>query len=188
MEDAFVNALKQFMNKQIELAEKSDDGLPYEFQATATLTDGLTVEVKARHFSLVLDQPPGSCGLDRGPNPEEVMLGAIAACQAMTAQYYAALLNTPLKHYEVKMNGKLEESGFFGVDLARQGFESVTCDTHIESDAPLDDVKELQRIVEERCAAHATLRRSVNVTSNTSYGGHKVRRWFLPKTHPPKDE
>jgi uncharacterized OsmC-like protein len=43
--------------------------------------EGLRSEVRARNFTLVLDEPESLGGSNSGPTPAELVLASLAACQ-----------------------------------------------------------------------------------------------------------
>lgn len=52
-----------------------------------------------------MDEPSDDGGEDNGPTPEEVILAGVGACTAMTAAFYAALNDIPIKSYRIDMKG-----------------------------------------------------------------------------------
>ena len=50
---------------------------------------GFRTAIDARTHALVADEPTGAGGTDEGPTPYELLLGALAACTAMTVRMYA---------------------------------------------------------------------------------------------------
>jgi len=138
-------------------------------RASVRLDRGLTVEASARGFRLLVDEPESFGGANTGPNPEEVVLAGVGACQAITAALYAALMGIPITRYEVDLRGYLDLRGFYGharPDEGLTGFTRVVCDTRMEADAPAEELERFQRLVEERCVGHGTLRQPVEIESN----------------------
>src|SRR5438270_14091283 len=92
--------LAAIMAKEIGHAEAGGNTRAV-YRATARLKHNLTVEVQARDFMLTVDEPRSFGGADAGPNPEEVVLAGIGACQVITAALYAARLGITIHCYEV---------------------------------------------------------------------------------------
>ena len=49
----------------------------------------------------------------------ETLLVAVGACQAITAAFYAAFLEIPIKRYEFVFKGYADLAGFYGVSENR---------------------------------------------------------------------
>ena len=114
-------------------------------------------------FRLIVDEPPSFGGADAGPNPEEVLLAGVGTCQAITAALYAAYLGIPIKRYSVRMIGEADFTGFYGLADGPKGFDRVLCEVTLEADATEEQLREFERMVEDRCVGHGTLRNPVDV-------------------------
>lgn len=134
------------------------------YRATARLKHNLTVEVQARNFTLTVDEPPSFGGADAGPNPEEVVLAGVGACQVITAALYAAQLGITIRGYEVALRGYADLAGFYGVAHGDKptGFDRVVCEVTIENDASAEQLDAFERLVEERCVSRWPSRRAGN--------------------------
>ena len=51
-----------------------------KFSITAVSENATKTTVKARNFSMVIDEPPSLGGKDEGANPVEFVLAALAGC------------------------------------------------------------------------------------------------------------
>lgn len=77
-----------------------------------TLREGLRAEMKMRQHTIFADEPAEDGGTDSGPMPTELVLGALAACAAITAQLYARRKGWPLESVEIEAGTeKLSISG-----------------------------------------------------------------------------
>ena len=95
------------------------------FAVASRQIEGLCSEVTARDFKLTVDEPEILGGTDRGPNPVELVLAALASCQEITYRLYADSLGIPLDGVSVKVTGDLDLRGLFAVDKSvRPGFGS----------------------------------------------------------------
>ena len=158
-------ALKTIMGNALGAAK---NGAPTQatYRVDVELGDGVTAEARARQFRLVIDEPPSFGGRDAGPNPEEVLLAGVGACQTITAALFAALLDIPITKYHVRLRGDADFGGFYGLhDNLPVGFERVRCDVTIEADAPEEQLRDFEAMVEARCLGHGTLRQPVPVES-----------------------
>lgn len=166
--------LKQIMARETKSAggKRSSKAV---YRASVSLAKNLTVEARARNFTFLIDEPASFGGADKGPNPEEALLAAVGACQAITAALYAAYLEIPIKRYEVALKGYADLAGFYGVPEKHTGFERVICEVAIESEAPAEKLREFERLVEERCVGHGTLRHPVEVETHLSINNRQAR-------------
>ena len=132
------------------------------FAAATRQLAGLRSEATIRDFRLILDEPPALGGGDAGPNPVELVLAALGACQEITYRLYADALGIPLNHVAVKVEGRLDLRGFFAVeDGVRPGFREIRATVDIDSPASAEEVERLRATVERHCPVLDILR---NVT------------------------
>src|SRR5437867_1188134 len=64
---------------------------------------GFHTEITVRGFAFVADEPRSAGGADSGATPYEYLLGALAACTAMTLRMYATRKAWPLEDVVVKL-------------------------------------------------------------------------------------
>jgi putative redox protein len=127
--------------------------------ATVTLDSdsGLVQHLHARTHEFGADEPKEAGGTDTGPNPYELLLGALIACTSLTARMYADRKGWAL--------GRIEVKGHFGRNP--DGTERI--ERHIKFSAPLS-TEQAERIAEimEKTPVTKTLKRSMPIT--TTYG------------------
>lgn len=73
--------------------------------------------IQVRHHGVVSDEAADVGGEDRGPNPTELLLGALGACVAMTLNMYAGRKGWELGDLQVDLTGR-DENGVFVVERA----------------------------------------------------------------------
>jgi len=168
------DVLKEIMAREMKLASEKGSSKAI-YRASVNLTNNLTVEAKARSFSFFMDEPTSFGGADKGPNPEEALLTAVGACQAITAALYAAFLQIPIKRYEVTLKGYTDLAAFYGASKKPAGFERIVCEVTLESDSPMEKLKEFERLVEERCVGHGTIRHPVEIEARWNINNEHVR-------------
>ncbi len=148
MSDAMQEAIRA---KQDELRRTPARALA-TFTSRSKLHTGFRSDVQIREHRVVVDEPPQLGGSDAGPNPIELLLGALGACQEITYQAYAKALGIPLESVSVELEGDIDLRGFFGVDAAvRAGFQRIRGRVHLVSDAPRDDLTRLKAMVDQHC-------------------------------------
>ena len=72
--------------------------------ADAHLVSGYQVEARAKEQRWTSDVPAAEGGTDLGPTPEEMLLGALGACTAMTLRMYAKRKDWPLEDVRVDLS------------------------------------------------------------------------------------
>ena len=157
-------ALKEIIAEtQANLREQPDQAVAI-FSADSRQVEGLRSEIKIRQFSLVVDEPPSLGGTDAGPNPVELVLAALAACQEITYRAYATALGVPLESVSVKLDGSLDLRGFFAVSEAvRPGFSAVRGTVTLKSSASPEALAKLKEVVDAHCPVLDILRAPVPV-------------------------
>lgn len=122
------------------------------YRATADHKENLQVQVKARDFSLVIDEPEENGGDNKGMNPVELLLGSIGACQTITAMIYADFYGIQIDELSVEVEGDMDSDGFSGADSSvRPGFQRIRSVFHIKSSAPKVQLLQLIKMVEKQC-------------------------------------
>jgi putative redox protein len=129
------------------------------FAAVTRQVADLRSEAAIRDFRLTLDEPPALGGGDAGPNPVEVVLAALGACQEITYRLYAEALGIALNHVSVKLDGRLDLRGLLGVDdNVRPGFEEIRAVVEIDSPAGAEEIQRLKATVDRHCPVLDLLR------------------------------
>jgi putative redox protein len=162
MEGPMATELKDiFAATQDHLRKRPADAAATFTAATRQLA-GLRSEVTIRDFRLTLDEPPALGGADAGPNPVELILAALGACQEITYRLYAESLGIPLNHVSVKVEGRLDLRGLFAIDEGvRPGFRDIRASVEIDSPAAAEEIERLRATVDSHCPVLDILR---NVT------------------------
>lgn len=112
----------------------------------------LQVNVQARHYSFMVDEPEPFGGTDAGPAPSEMMLAALGACQIITFQIWAKKLGLRMDGVEVSVSGDLDLRGWLGEDSSsRPGFTQVLFKATVTGPEPEERYAELARLVDEHC-------------------------------------
>jgi uncharacterized OsmC-like protein len=132
------------------------------FEAGTRQLTGLLSEARIRDFKIKIDEPATLGGTDRGPNPVELVLAALGACQEITYRLYADALGIPVTNISVALAGRVDLRGFFAADEGvRPGFRDIHAKVTIDSPASADDIERLKATVDRHCPVLDILR---NVT------------------------
>ncbi len=136
-----------------------------QFHSKSTLHAGFRSDVTIRDHHVVCDEPPQLGGGDAGPNPVELILAALGACQEITYKAYATALGIDLQRVSVELTGEIDLRGFFGVDdQVRAGYQAIRGRVRLESNASAADLARLKQVVDSHCPVLDMLSRPVPVT------------------------
>lgn len=115
------------------------------------LPEGLQVEVGAREFKLVLDEPEELGGTNAGMNPVEAVLCALGACQSIVAAAFAELQEFQLEAVHVEVEGDLDLDGFMGLADVRNGFQEIRYTMHFKTSESQEKAEAFADFIEDRC-------------------------------------
>jgi len=75
-------------------------------------------------------------GGDKGANPVEHLLHALASCVTTTLVYHAAVRGIKIEQLESDLEGDLDLRGFLGLsDEVRRGYENIRVKFKVKTDA-----------------------------------------------------
>jgi uncharacterized OsmC-like protein len=148
--------------------------LTWEYGTEAHVTTQLSPggEGRRAHPRLVVDQSKQMLGIDKGPNPQELLLSAISAALTMDLTHLARQRDLPLAGVEVEAAGRLDIRGMLNVEDRPARFHEIRF--LVRAETPLDD-QALADLVAECAACNpflATLRarNTVQVELNSPDG------------------
>lgn len=98
-------------------------------------------------FRLDADEPPVLLGADRGANPVEFVLHALAACLTTTLAYHAAARGIDIESIQSSLEGDLDLRGFLGIDdQVRKGYSGIRVRMRVASAAAPKQLRELAQL------------------------------------------
>ena len=116
-------------------------------------------------FVIEKDEPQILLGTDRGANPVEYALTALAGCLTTTLVCFAAAQGVELKEVESRFEGDTVLRGFLGLDEnIRMGCENIRATFHIKSDAPQEKIQELVELAQNRSGVFDMLANKVPIS------------------------
>ena len=117
-----------------------------------------------RSFVLEKDEPPILLGTDRGANPVEYALAALAGCLTTTLVYHAAAQGVRIESIESSVEGDADLRGFLGLDESvRNGLDKIRVRFSIKTDAPPEKIRELVTLARNRSGVFDMLSNGVPV-------------------------
>ena len=95
-------------------------------------------------YTLDADEPLIAAGQDSAPNSMEYVLHALATCLTGTLVYHAAVNGVVIDSVESSYAGDMDVRGLFGMaDDVRKGFNKVTVEMRVKSNASVDELTAL---------------------------------------------
>jgi uncharacterized OsmC-like protein len=99
---------------------------------------------RSEAFELEADEPPVLLGKNRGPNPVEYLLTALASCLTSSMVYHAAARGIRIEELESEVDGDLDLRGFMGIAAdVKKGYQNIRVNFKVRSDASAEQLKEL---------------------------------------------
>ncbi|MEJ2183650.1 MAG: OsmC family protein [Nitrospirota bacterium] len=112
-----------------------------------TITDFFAAGQDIAHehpFTLDADEPAVLAGTDKGPNPVEHLLNALAGCVTTSMVYHAAIRGIVIEELQSELEGDIDLRGFLGIEKnVRNGYQNIRVKFKVKSDAKPDKLKAL---------------------------------------------
>jgi uncharacterized OsmC-like protein len=97
-------------------------------------------------FEVHADEPAVLLGADRGANPVEHILAALASCLTTSLVYHAAAGGITVEEVESELEGDVDVRGFLGLTPGvRKGFERIRVRVRVKSDASAEQLRALMQ-------------------------------------------
>jgi uncharacterized OsmC-like protein len=132
--------------------------------------EGLRQEIVVRGKRIVADEPADVGGADQGPNPYELLLGALGSCTAMTILLYARRKQWPVEHVRVE----LDHSRVHVSDCEECETEDVKLDYFRKRVTLRGPLSEEQRArlaeISQRCPVQRTLTGTIRIDDEVRLG------------------
>ena len=95
-------------------------------------------------FELDADEPEILLGQDKGPNPVEFLLTALAGCLTSSLVYHAATKGIEVRRVESRLEGDLDLRGFLGLsEEVPVGYEAIRVSMRVDADISNEEKEEL---------------------------------------------
>ena len=139
-------------------------------EITAELTSGTAVTVSDGRHTWRADEPPEAMSTDLGPNPYELLLGALAACTCITLSLYC-------RHKGMKLESVSASYRFDRVhaedcedcgDTKQGKVERITSSVRITGEFDDRERERLQQVA-QRCPVHKTLANGLHIVDRVEF-------------------
>jgi len=139
-------------------------------KVTASLTSGTAVRISNGRHEWSGDEPVAAGGSDSGPNPYELLLGALAACTCATLALYCRHKGLVLRSVRASYEfANIHADDCEDCDETERGFiEQVTSQVLIDGDFDAAQQQRLAQIV-TRCPVHKTLANGLHFKDSTAF-------------------
>ena len=123
---------------------------------TVTVTTSITeknyeVSLKARDFTMIIDQPKPS-GKDAGPTPLEYFLFGLGGCTCTVGKIIAEQKKINLRSIEVHIDGEINTDFLIGKTTeGRAGFHEINVFTTIDADLTDEEKIDFLHEIDKRC-------------------------------------
>ncbi|WP_299869754.1 OsmC family protein [uncultured Roseobacter sp.] len=139
------------IGKVADLAEKirqEPDAANTKWKADINWKEGFHSETQIREFSpSSCDEPDALGGTDHGPNPAELLLGALGNCLAIGYAANATAAGIKIKDMKIGVEGDLDLHTFMGLRDGHAGFNNIVVEVALDTDASAEQLEALHEKV-----------------------------------------
>jgi uncharacterized OsmC-like protein len=149
---------------------RAPEGPQSSLEVKVTSVGSLNERVETRNSrqSFVISEPKHVGGLADAPTPLEYLLSGAVGCYAAVFAFYAAKLGVDYESFEAVARTDFDVRGHMMPDAPPSGFQKVTIAIEVKSDAPIEKLREIERLALAGCPGIATLRDPVPVETTIS--------------------
>lgn len=168
--------LTEHVTQMVAMLKKNPQMGKAIMRASTRLVGGTQVAANVRKLpQFFVDEPAELGGTNTGPNPVELLLVALGACQEIAYSLFAPMMGIELDSVAIELKGQIDLRGAFGVDESvPAGFQKIWYETRIESKADPQAIQRLIRMVESGCPTLDTLKRPMEIVGSVLLNGQPV--------------
>lgn len=116
-------------------------------------------------FTLIADEPDVLLGADRGANPVEHLLHALASCVTTSMVYHAAARGIVIDEIESTLEGDLDLRGFLDLSpQVRKGYQNIVMKLRIRANVTDEQLHELSSLGPMFSPVYDSITRGVPIT------------------------
>ena len=143
-------------------------------KAEVRLVKDQSSEAKVRGFTIVQDEPESVGGTGKGPTPTDFLVTSVGFCENVIFVRNASLAGLSIESLETVGSGSWDRRGLFEIDGVSPQFRSITVETRVSTEDPVEKVVEVARQTHRRCPVHATLARATQLIFKLVVNGQNV--------------
>jgi uncharacterized OsmC-like protein len=123
----------------------------------------LAQQIQIAPHCIVSDEPVSAGGTDTGPNPYDLLLGALGACTSMTLTLYAHRKAWPLEDIIVHLrHSKVHAADCAGCETKDVMLDQIERDIHLSGNLSEEQRARLLDIA-NKCPVHRTLASGIHI-------------------------
>jgi uncharacterized OsmC-like protein len=143
--------------------EGPQSSLEVKITSIGDLNERVTCRNSGREF--IISEPKHVGGIADAPTPLEYLLSGAVGCYAAVFAFYAAKMGVNYESFEATARTNFDVRGHMMEDAPYSGFQKITLDIKVRSEAPEATLKEIERLALAGCPGIATLQNPVPVES-----------------------
>ena len=123
-------------------------------------------KINIRSHNLIADEPEAAGGMDKGPNPYDLLIGALGACTAMTLRMYADHKKWDLDGVRVSLSHeKIHAEDCRDCESKEGKIDTISRIIFLEGNLNNDQKNRLLEIA-NKCPVHKTLHSEIKIRSS----------------------
>ncbi|WP_027108097.1 OsmC family protein [Lacticigenium naphthae] len=127
-------------------------------KTTTESKKGFKVTATSGKHEIIIDEPIGMGGTDKGMNPLETLLASLGGCKCITARAYAKPHNINLNNIRIDFEGDFDPDGYLGKNPeAKIGFSKIVSHFYVDADNSLEEINDFIEFVDKMCPVQDTL-------------------------------
>ncbi len=146
--------------------EGPQSSLEIRVTSVGNLNERVTTRNSGQTFTI--SEPRHVGGLADAPTPLEFLLSGAVGCYAAVFAFYAAKMGVDYESFEAVARTNFDVRGHMMEDAPPSAFQKVTIAISVVSDAPPEQLAEIERLALRGCPGIATLRDPVPVETTLS--------------------
>ncbi|WNF37403.1 OsmC family protein [Bacillaceae bacterium IKA-2] len=133
------------------------------------VSNKMKTQLTAKEHQFTIDEPENFGGTNQGPDPLSILLGALASCENVIANFVAKEINFDLQGIEYEVTGELDLRGLMGDSSVRTYFQWVKIEAKLQTSESDERIEEIRKLTDARCPVFQTLKAAgVEIISNWS--------------------
>lgn len=123
-----------------------------KFSVSGSSNTAARITVKARKFTMIVDEPPELGGDDLGANPVEYVLAGLVGCVNVMAHVIAAEMGFTISKLQIDASGTLNPDRLFGKPTAdRAGYKQIHLKLRVTTEANEQTLQQWLTTLRSRC-------------------------------------